>query len=94
MFILLYRYLKRKNGERKAGGQPEAQAQTRAPSPVNASAPSLSDQAVPQLGEGATSSTKSQVLYSVLLMVALVIPVFLETLDYTGKLISTGALSY
>ena len=66
MCILLFRYLKRKYGDRKArknGTAPPSEA----------------------AGSGRRSTTRAELLWNVALMVALIIPVFLETLDYTGK---------
>ena len=70
MCILLFRYLKRKYGDRKArknGTAPPSEA----------------------AGSGRRSTTRAELLWNVALMVALIIPVFLETLDYTGKNIYT-----
>lgn len=72
MFILLFRYLKRKSNERKArkDGTVDVPPTESQPDTAASSRPSM---------------TRAQVLWNIALMVGLVIPVFLETLDYTGK---------
>ena len=86
MAYFLYKYLRRKNQERKAARNGEVpvaeqshitQAQTAHAQAVN----------VRQPEERPAGASKAAIMKTVLLMVGLALPVILETLDYTGAFV-------
>lgn len=81
MSVLLYRYLKKKYDQRRQGvTQAENTPQLEA-ARLNNNSGFASQQPTENVSAG---TTKAQLIRTVMLMVALTIPVFLETLDYTG----------
>lgn len=85
MFILLYRYLKKKYDIRQQGGEAATQAASVPGPESNGVDTRLSEQ-------HGGSSTKAELIRNILLMIGLAIPVFLETLDYTGASCNVSAI--
>jgi hypothetical protein len=81
MSVFLYRYLKKKYNQRRQGATHAEDTPQLAATRLN----NHGDVASQQLTKNLTAeTTKAQLTRTILLMVALAIPVFLETLDYTG----------
>ena len=82
--IMLYRYIKAKRARKAqaaASGDPAHSAQP--VQPVGPDDEVSTPQATPQMNK---SEDTMSVKWRIMLMIALAIPVFLETLDYTGEL--------
>ena len=85
--ILAYRYIRDKRRKAKTTREAQenglVQPQSQTPSGDDAT---INDQALPQLAPVPPSSGRisSTAKWKLMLMAALVVPVFFETLDYTG----------
>ena len=92
--VYLYRQAKKKRESRRQGPVATSPPAEPAQQDVQPTTNAADDSPSPKSHvEQSSKSTKSVIVWRLMLMLALAIPIFLETLDYTGKSTLTSQLA-